>query len=336
MADSNSSLPVKTLNNGDVAAKIVDGTITSQALSVDSAGRITSKTNDGLGNPITSQANGAQQALDVGIDVAGVQIDPRQIRALTSADVVTANQGAPNTATNGWPVKPTDGTNSQSFTAAGEAKVDITQPLPAGSNNIGSVNQGTSPWLTKDAADGPVTPGTVAGNSILVGAQFNTSLPTLTAAQQAALQVTAKGELITIQDVGGAPISSTNPLPVVLSAGVSGSVVNNYNMATAIAAGASSTHTYTITTGKSLQGKKIWASSIGAMKIEVQTSPDGVTWSSIFVGFNSTATPNIDINMDEILFLQSAGTGAGVRIIRTNEEVSLAENLYSTISGVEV
>lgn len=37
---------------------------------------------DAAGNLITSQANGAQQALDVGINVAGVQIDPRQIRAL--------------------------------------------------------------------------------------------------------------------------------------------------------------------------------------------------------------------------------------------------------------
>lgn len=45
---------------------------------------------DSNGNALTSQANGAQQALDVGIDVAGVQVDPRQIRPLTSADVVTA------------------------------------------------------------------------------------------------------------------------------------------------------------------------------------------------------------------------------------------------------
>ena len=46
--------------------------------------------NDGSGNPVTSQVNGTQRALDVGIDVAGVQIDPRSIRALTSSDIVTA------------------------------------------------------------------------------------------------------------------------------------------------------------------------------------------------------------------------------------------------------
>ena len=47
---------------------------------------------DGSGNPITSQVNGSQQALDVGVNVAGVQVDPRDIRALTNADVVSAEQ----------------------------------------------------------------------------------------------------------------------------------------------------------------------------------------------------------------------------------------------------
>lgn len=47
-----------------------------------------------------------------------------------------------------------------------------------------------------DAADGPVTPGTVASKSTLAGGQFNTALPTLTNTQQAALQVDSSGRLI--------------------------------------------------------------------------------------------------------------------------------------------
>ena len=47
---------------------------------------------DFSGNGLTSQANGSQRALDVGIDVAGVQVDPRSIRALTSSDTVTVVQ----------------------------------------------------------------------------------------------------------------------------------------------------------------------------------------------------------------------------------------------------
>ena len=44
---------------------------------------------------------------------------------------------------------------------------------------------------------GPVTPGTVAPKSALQGGQFNTTLPTLTAAQQSALQLDSRGRLIT-------------------------------------------------------------------------------------------------------------------------------------------
>lgn len=352
MSDSPSSLPIKTLSNGDVVAKIADGTVSSQLLAIDSSGRVTSKLNDGAGNSVTSQVSGAQRALDVGIDVAGVQIDPRSIRALTSVDVVTANQGTAAAITGAWPVKGTDGTNSQAYLATGEAKVSVTQALPAGANNIGSVNQGTSPWITKDQSDGSVTPGTAGSFSMLGGLVGASSSPTLTAGQQVALQGDLSGNLKVVVnqplptgtnvigavnlDLAGSPVSATNPVPVVFSAGISGTVVNNYNSATALAAGASSNHTYTITTGKSFQGKKIHASSIGAIKIDVQTSPDGTAFTTIFTAFNSTATPNIDIDMDEILFLQASGTGAAIRVVRTNTEVLTAENCYSTISGVEV
>lgn len=40
---------------------------------------------DGAGNSLTSQLNGGQRALDIGINVAGVQVDPRDIRSLSSA-----------------------------------------------------------------------------------------------------------------------------------------------------------------------------------------------------------------------------------------------------------
>lgn len=80
---------------------------------------------DALGNLLTSQLNGAQQALDVGINVAGVQIDPRQIRALTNADVVTAEQG-----TSPWVVSATD-LDIRDLTQADEV----------------TVFQGTDPWI---------------------------------------------------------------------------------------------------------------------------------------------------------------------------------------------
>lgn len=147
MSDFASSLPIRTELNGDVVSKICDGTANTQLLSVDPSGRLTIKLQDGIGTAITSQANGTQRALDVGINVAGVQIDPRDVRALTSSDVV-------------------------------------------------SVVQSTTPWICKDQADGPVAPGTVASFSILIGGQYNSTLPTLTDGQQVALQVDASGRLI--------------------------------------------------------------------------------------------------------------------------------------------
>lgn len=41
------------------------------------ASYLPSNMNDGTGNPLTSQVNGSKRALDVGVNVAGVQVDPR-------------------------------------------------------------------------------------------------------------------------------------------------------------------------------------------------------------------------------------------------------------------
>lgn len=59
---------------------------------------------------------------------------------ISHVDIGTVDQGTPNTLANAWPVKPTDGVNSQSFTALGEAIVSVTEPLPIGTNTIGNVN----------------------------------------------------------------------------------------------------------------------------------------------------------------------------------------------------
>lgn len=335
MSDFNSSLPVRTQNNGDVVVEISDGTTPSQKLAVDSSGRITTKMDDGSGNAITSQVNGAQRALDVGIDVAGVQIDPRAIRALTSADVVTANQGSANTIANAWPVKPTDGTNSATFTAAGETKVSVTQPLPAGSNNIGSVNQGTSPWVTS-VNNLPATVdtnyGTVGASTIRVASEPGnaTGIADFNNGASGAQTLRVAANLA----IAGANVSSSNPVPVTIASAPSGTSVVNYNTAASLAAAASSNHTYTITTGKIFNGKYIHAAASGKLKIEVQISADGVTYSTIFVGFNSTASPNIDIQLDELVFLES-GVGSTVRVIRTNLDL-VSQDVYSTICGTEV
>jgi hypothetical protein len=49
---------------------------------------------------------------------------------------------------------------------------------------------------TADSSDGPVTAGTAATTSMLAGGQYNTTLPTLTTGQQAAIQLDSSGRLI--------------------------------------------------------------------------------------------------------------------------------------------
>ncbi|CAM6000300.1 unnamed protein product [Sphagnum balticum] len=51
--------------------------------------------------------------------------------------------------------------------------------------------------LVKDYADGPVSPGTAAAASTLIGGQYNATLPTLTTGQQSAIQLDSNGRLIT-------------------------------------------------------------------------------------------------------------------------------------------
>lgn len=61
-------------------------------------------------------------------------------------------------------------------------------------NYVGADSNGN--LFVKDYSAGPVAPGTAAGTALLVAGQYNTTLPTLTAAQQAALQLDSSGRLI--------------------------------------------------------------------------------------------------------------------------------------------
>lgn len=300
MSSVQQPLPVKTLSNGDVVVEIADGTTPSQKLAVDAAGKITVKLDDAAGNGITSQANGGQQALDVGIDVGGVQIDPRQIRALTAADIVTVDQG-----TSPWVI----GDGGGSITVDGTVAVSN---LPATvDTNYGTVGANT---IRSAAQIGNAT-GAANFNNGATGAQ------TLRVAANLA--------------VAGADVTALNPVPVSITSALAGTPVNKYNTTAAVAAGASTNHDYTITAGKTFYGKKFFASSAGMIRADVQTSPDGAVFTTFWTGFTSTAFPTLQIDLDQLVIVDS-GVGAKIRIIVTNFEATQAEDLFSTISGTEI
>lgn len=102
---------------------------------------------DGSGNAITSQVSGSQRALDVGIDVAGVQVDPRA-------------QGTAAALSGYWPVRVTDGTNTQpTMDAVGRAGfqkiTDGTNTMPTmdavGRAGFQKITDGTNTMPTMDA-----------------------------------------------------------------------------------------------------------------------------------------------------------------------------------------
>lgn len=506
MADQNTSLPVRTQNNGDVVAQIVDGTTTSQKLGVDSSGRVTVKLDDGNGNVVTSQANGAQRALDVGVNVSGVQVDPRSVgqynstlptvssgsnaplainangvlltalqtdltpatQAITTLDLISTSTASGNqtfitgTPTTGsfasftlsseetvmfetsgtWTgtlqteisvdggtvwlahsvhligsplfqssftanfvgslnvaaktqvrvrataamtgsctvkviqslnastiyvanalklVDSTSGSSTQAQIIAGSTAAATTNTalvvalspnsgLGAGTNNIGSVNQGTSPWIVKDQAAGSVTGGTAGSFSLLAGLVYNSAAPTLTTGQQASLQGDVNGNLkvdlatsipagtnnigkTSIQDSSGNPFSPTNPLSVTIETS-SGTPVNDFKDASGIAALASDNHQYTVTSGKTLTLTQVESSSSGLAKmaLAVETGVATGTFTTRFTQFNSTATPNMTLVLSEPI---QVAAGVRVQVSMTNREGLLATDLYSTICGHE-
>jgi hypothetical protein len=138
---------------------------------------------------------------------------------------------------------------------------------------------------------------------------------------------------ISLHDEDGAVYSTSNPLPVT-SVDSEGDEINNYNTAASVAAGGTSNHDYTVTAAKTLKLTQIWAAASGKMKIEVrvETAAGAGTFVTRFVGFNSTANPNIHIPLKETI---TVATGVIVRIIRTNND-NQAQDLYSTISGHEI
>lgn len=123
----------------------------------------------------TVGANTIRTASEIGNATGGADFNAGNSSVQTLRVVVATNQSAiPVSQSGTW-------TTGRTWT------------LASGTDSV-SVVQSTSPWLTKDSADGPVSPGSVASFSQLMGGQYNSSLVTLTNTQQSAIQVDQFGE----------------------------------------------------------------------------------------------------------------------------------------------
>lgn len=357
MADYNSSLPVRTETNGDVVVKLVDGTVNTQYLSIDAAGLIGSKLYDGAGNAITSQANGGQRALDVGIDVAGVQIDPRQIRALTTSDQITAFQGTSPWVVSGT-VTVTQGTSPWVTSAAqsGTWTVGLSEDHNYGVVGANTLRTASQIGNATGAAD--FNFGTIGAQSLRVASQIGNAtgaasfnygaigaqslrtaaqIGNATGAADFNAGATSAQTLRTASNLylsTGTAVSNANPLPVTVVDSTGGSSVNDYKDATSIAANASDNHDYTVTAGKTLSLRQITSSASGKAKMEVKVETGVATgvFTSYHVEFNSTSSPNMEWKLSDAI---SVAAGVRVRVTMTNRD-NQSQDLYSTISGFEI
>jgi hypothetical protein len=131
--------------------------------------------------------------------------------------------------------------------------------------------------------------------------------------------------------VAGTAVSASNPVPVTLSAAVSGTEVNDHNQGTAIAGGATSNHDYTAVGNFLLTQIEASASGKARIAVQIETGVATGVFNSVFVQFNSTANPNMCVELKAPI---AVAAGVRVRVARKNNE-NQAQDLYSTISGQE-
>ena len=252
-------------------------------------------------------------------------------------------KGAAVSATNPMMVTLSDGTTaiSGAVSAYGTAPTGTeVMGVNAYITNTPTVNQGTSPWIVKDLADGSASGGTAGTFSQLAGGIYNSTAPTLTNGQQASLQLDSAGNLkvnlataipagtnligAVNLDIGGSTVSNTNPVPVTITSTTAGTAIQSYYTSASLAAAASATFTYTVAATHTFNLERVWSSASGRIKTVVQNNG-----STIFVGFNSTATPNIDMTVITPPLIAAGNT---VTVTITNLDL-VPFDVYATVEG---
>lgn len=124
--------------------------------------------------------------------------------------------------------------------------------------------------------------------------------------------------------IAGANVTTSNPVPVTVVSSVPGTNIQDYHTSAALAAGASVTFTYTVVATHTFSLERAWSSASGKIKAVLQNNG-----STIMVGFNSTANPNIDMT---IVAPPTIVAGNTVTVIITNMDL-VAFDVYATIEG---
>lgn len=366
MSDFASSLPVRTENNGDVVVNISDATTPSQKTAVDTHGSLSVLLRDAAGTAISSSTINSLDRLNVYLSSEGVAgaVNPFSTVQVGGSDgtdlraLLTDATGKLIVVANNFPA--TVDTNYGTVGASTlRSAAQIGNATGAADFNFGAASGQTlrvAALIGNAAGVVDYNFGTIGAQSIRSAAQIGNATGAAdfnfgaigAQSLRAAAQVgnatgaadfnngTTTAQTLRVAAnlaVGGANVSASNPVPVVLEDNP-GTHINDYKDAASIAAGSSDDHDYTVTAGKTLHLNQVEAASSGKAKmiVRVETGVGTGTFNDVFAKFNSTADPNISlIIQDDIL----VAAGVRVRVTMFNYDKA-AQDLYSTISGYEL
>jgi hypothetical protein len=318
MSDYNSSLPVRTENDGDVVVKIADATTPSQQLTVNPDGSVNVTDNGGS------------------LTVDAVDLDIRDLDSATdSVEVLQATH---------------DNLNVNANIQVGDADVANGNPVPVsdagGSLTVDAVDLDIRDLVfATDKVD-------VSDSVVALDAA------TLAALESITVQNGAGGAAVNIQDGGNSitvdavdldvrdlthvsdsvkigdgtdflAVNSDGSINVVIQEDV-GTEIVNYDTTANVAGGATDNHDLVFASASKLY--QVLASASGKLKIEVQIETGAATgvFNTICVRFNSTADPDCDMTLSKYA---SIPAGARVRVIRTNRD-NQTQDVYSTIVAI--
>jgi len=337
MADFDSSLPIRTDGAGDVIVKVADATVPSQQLTVEADGSI---------NVNAIFAPGAEIIITDGTDTVEVNADGSLNAVVTATDLDIRDLSSAQDSVEVLQATHDD-LNLNANLQVGDADVANGNPVPV-SDAGGS--------LTVDAADLDIRDLAFATDSVDVsGSEVSLDAGTLAALESITVQNGAGASAVNIQDGGNTitvdaadldirdldaaqdnlaihdaagdelGINADGSINVVVLSEQDGTEVVNYTTSASVGSGASVNHDYTVPGSVTFYGQEAWMSASGKIKVQLLINA-AVKW----VGFNSTANPNIRIPLEH---LAKAAATQVVRITITNLD-NQSQDVYSTLLGV--
>ena len=189
----------------------------------------------------------------------------------------------------------------------------------------GIVNQGTDPWVVLGSVniDNPGDIGSLAVQTISGTVEIGTDPVAVSGIVNQGTDPWVTVGSYAITNTGSVIVTNT----VSTTEGTRDAPTQDYDTAADVAAGGSDIHYYAST--GSFYFEKALAAFSGKGKVVVGTGSPSVTAKA--VGFNSTATPNIELNFGANPIF--AGSNTYVAVVRYNRESTDAQDVYSTIVG---